>query len=179
VQLQAMMPMAVPGMVLGIGYILFFNQPENPLHFLYGTMTILVLSTIIHFYSSSHLTAVTALKQLDDEFESVSASLKVPFYKTFWRVTVPVCLPAVIDISRYYFVNAMTTISAVVFLYSPKTMLASISILHLDEAGNVGAAAAMATLIVATSAVVTLLSLVVEVWLLRRTQAWRRASAPA
>ena len=111
-------------------------------------MTILVLSTIIHFYSSSHLTAVTALKQLDNEFESVSASLKVPFYKTFWRVTVPVCLPSIIDISRYYFVNAMTTISAVVFLYSPKTMLAAISIVQLDEAGAIGSAAAMATLIV-------------------------------
>ena len=116
VRLLAMMPMAVPGLVLGIGYILFFNAPGNPLNVLYGTMTILVLSTVIHFYSSSHLTAVTALKQLDNEFESVSASLKVPFYKTFWRVTVPVCLPSIIDISRYYFVNAMTTISAVVFL---------------------------------------------------------------
>jgi iron(III) transport system permease protein len=173
IRLQAMMPMAVPGMVLGIGYILFFNHPANPLGFLYGTMTILVLSTIIHFYSSSHLTAVTALKQLDNEFESVSASLKVPFYKTFWRVTVPVCLPSIIDISRYYFVNAMTTISCVVFLYSPKTTLASISILHLDEAGNVGAAAAMATLIVATSAVVTVLFFVAEWWLVRRTQRWR------
>jgi iron(III) transport system permease protein len=173
IRLQAMMPMAVPGMVLGIGYILFFNHPANPLGFLYGTMTILVLSTIIHFYSSSHLTAVTALKQLDNEFESVSASLKVPFYKTFWRVTVPVCLPSIIDISRYYFVNAMTTISCVVFLYSPKTALASISILHLDEAGNVGAAAAMATLIVATSAVVTVLFFVAEWWLVRRTQRWR------
>jgi iron(III) transport system permease protein len=174
IRLQAMLPMAVPGMVLGIGYILFFNHPSNPLGALYGTMAILVLATIVHFYSSSHLAAVTALKQLDNEFESVSASLKVPFYKTFWRVTVPVCLPTVIDISRYYFVNAMTTISAVVFLYSPKTMLASISIVQLDEAGNVAAAAAMATLIVATSAAVTLLSLAVEVWLVRRTQAWRR-----
>ncbi|GAB4464320.1 MAG: putative 2-aminoethylphosphonate ABC transporter permease subunit [Burkholderiaceae bacterium] len=173
IQLQAMMPMAVPGMVLGIGYILFFNYPANPLGFLYGTMTILVLSTVVHFYSSSHLTAVTALKQLDNEFESVSASLKVPFYKTFWRVTVPVCLPSIIDISRYYFVNAMTTISCVVFLYSPKTTLASISILHLDEAGNVGSAAAMATLIVATSAVVTVLFFVAEWWLVRRTQRWR------
>jgi iron(III) transport system permease protein len=173
IRLQAMMPMAVPGLVLGIGYILFFNHPQNPLGFLYGTMTILVLSTIIHFYSSSHLTAVTALKQLDGEFESVSASLKVPFYKTLWRVTLPVCLPSLIDISRYYFVNAMTTISAVVFLYSPKTMLASISIVHLDEAGNVGSASAMATLIVATSAVVTLLSFAAEGWLMRRTQAWR------
>jgi len=176
VQLQAMMPMAVPGMVLGIGYILFFNHPDNPLHFLYGTMAILVLSTIIHFYSSSHLTAVTALKQLDNEFESVSASLKVPFYKTFWRVTVPVCLPSIIDISRYYFVNAMTTISAVVFLYSPKTMLASISIVQLDEAGAIGSAAAMATLIVVSSGVVSLLSFAAEGWLVRRTQRWRRAA---
>jgi len=174
IRLQAMMPMAVPGMVLGIGYILFFNHPSNPLNFLYGSMTILVAATVVHFYSSSHLTALTALKQLDNEFESVSASLKVPFYKTFWRVTVPVCLPTIIDISRYYFVNAMTTISAVVFLYSPKTTLASISIVQLDEAGNVGSAAAMATLIVATSAVVTVLSMLLEGRLLRRTQAWRR-----
>jgi len=89
---------------------------------------------------------------------------------------VPVCLPSLIDISRYYFVNAMTTISAVVFLYSPKTTLAAISILHLDEAGNVGAAAAMATLIVATSAAVTAVFFVAEWWLVVRTQAWRRTA---
>jgi iron(III) transport system permease protein len=173
IRFQAMLPMAVPGMVLGIGYILFFNAPANPLNFLYGTMAILVLSTLVHFYSSSHLTAVTALKQIDSEFESVSASLKVPFYKTFWRVTVPVCLPSILDIGRYYFVNAMTTISAVVFLYSPKTTLASISILQLDEAGAIGSAAAMATLIVLTSAVVTGVMFAAEWWLIRRTQAWR------
>jgi iron(III) transport system permease protein len=176
IRLQAMLPMAVPGLVLGIGYILFFNSPANPLTFLYGTMAILVACTIVHFYSSSHLTAVTALKQLDGEFESVSASLKVPFYKTFWRVTVPVCLPTVLDIGRYYFVNAMTTISAVVFLYSPKTMLASISILQLDERGAIGPAAAMATLIVGTSAIVTVATLAAESVLLRRTQRWRRTA---
>ncbi len=173
VQGQALLPMAVPGMVLGIGYILFFNAPGNPLGFLYGTLSILVLSTIVHFYSSSHLTAVTALKNLDGEFEAVSASLKVPFYKTFWRVTVPVCLPAVLDIARYYFVNAMTTISAVVFLYGPQTTLASVSILQLDEAGALGAAAAMASLIVFTSAIVTGAFFVIEWWLVRRTQRWR------
>jgi iron(III) transport system permease protein len=139
-------------------------------------MAILVISTLVHFYSSSHLTAVTALKQIDGEFESVSASLKVPFYKTFWRVTVPVCLPSILDIGRYYFVNAMTTISAVVFLYSPKTTLAAISILHLDEAGALGSAAAMATLIVLTSAVVTGILFTLEWWLIRRTQAWRNTA---
>jgi iron(III) transport system permease protein len=174
VQLLAMLPMAVPGLVLGLGYIFFFNMPSNPLHGLYHTMTLLTLCTIVHFYTTGHLTAVTALKSLDAEFEAVSASLKVPFYKTFWRVTVPICAPALVDIARYFFINALTTISAVVFLYSPETKVASIAILNLDEAGDIGAAAAMAVLIAVISAVASALFSMLG-WLLgRRTQAWRR-----
>ncbi len=173
IRLLAAIPMGVPGMVLGLGYIFFFNHPGNPLNVIYHTMTILVLSTVVHYYTSSHLTAVTALKALDAEFESVSASLKVPFYKTFYRVTVPVCLPAILDIGRYLFVNAMVTISAVVFLYAPDTQLAAVAILNLDEAGELGPAAAMATLIVAASTVVCLLYALVTRVLLTRTQAWR------
>ena len=75
----AMVPLAVPGMALGLAYIFFFNNPDNPFNFLYGTMGILVLVTVTHFYTVSHLTSVTALKQMDPEFESVSASLKTPF----------------------------------------------------------------------------------------------------
>jgi iron(III) transport system permease protein len=178
IRLLAAIPMGVPGMVLGLGYILFFNHPDNPLNVLYHTMTILVLSTVVHYYTSSHLTAVTALKALDNEFESVSASLKVPFYKTFFRVTVPVCLPAILDIGRYLFVNAMVTISAVVFLYAPQTQLAAVAILNLDEAGEIGPAAAMATLIVAASTIVCVLYALVTRVLLTRTQAWR-APSPA
>src|SRR6185295_6708496 len=173
IRLLAAIPMAVPGMVLGLGYIFFFNEPRNPFHFLYGTMAILVLSTIIHYYTSSHLTAVTALKSLDDEFEAVSASLKVPFYKTFARVTMPVCLPAILDIARYLFINAMVTLSAVIFLYSPDTKLASVAIVNLDEAGEIGPAAAMATLIVATSIVICLVYALLTRFLVTRTQAWR------
>ena len=122
-----MMPLAVPGMALGLAYIFFFNNPANPFNFLYGTMGILVLVTVTHFYTVSHLTAVTALKQMDPEFESVSASLKTPFYRTFLKITVPVCLPAILDVSMYLFLNAMTTVSAVVFLYSSDTTLASVA----------------------------------------------------
>ena len=176
VRLLAMVPMAVPGLVLGLGYIFFFNAAENPLHGLYGTLAILVICTIIHFYTTGHLTAVTALKQLDAEFEAVSASLKVPFFKTFWRVTLPICTPTLIDIARYFFINAMTTISAVVFLYSPETKVASIAILNLDEAGEAGASAACAVLITAGSTVVTLMFMALGAWVDRSTQAWRRTS---
>ena len=174
IRLLAAIPMGVPGMVLGLGYIFFFNHPDNPLNVFYHGMTILVLATIIHYYTSSHLTAVTALKALDNEFEAVSASLKVPFYKTFFRVTVPVCLPAILDIGRYLFVNAMVTISAVVFLYAPDTQLASVAILNLDDAGEIGPAAAMATLIVGASTTTCIVYAVVTRLLLTRTQAWRK-----
>jgi len=101
----------------------------------------------------------------------------VPFYKTFFRITVPVCLPAILDIGRYLFVNAMVTISAVVFLYAPDTQLASVTILNLDDAGEIGPAAAMATLIVAASSVMCVAYAVVTRFLLVRTQAWRKPAA--
>ncbi|WP_184774588.1 putative 2-aminoethylphosphonate ABC transporter permease subunit [Aminobacter carboxidus] len=172
-QFLAMLPMAVPGMVLGLAYIFFFNDPSNPLNAIYGTMTILVVCTITHFYTVGHLTALTALKQIDQEFEPVAASLKQPFYKLFARVTVPVCLPAILDISIYIFVNAMTTVSAVVFLYSKDTTLASVAVLNMDDAGDVAPAAAMAMMIFYTNAIARLIHLLLSRVLIKRTQAWR------
>ncbi len=174
VQFLAMLPLAVPGLVLGLGYIFFFNAPNNPLNFLYGTLGILVINSIAHFYTVVHLTAVTALKQIDAEFEAVSASLRVPFYRTLMRVTVPICLPAILDIAIYLFLNAMTTVSAVIFLYSTDTKLASVAVVNMDEAGFTAAAAAMATMIVLTSAGIKLLQLGLNYALARQTQAWRR-----
>ena len=171
--LMAVLSMAVPGLVLGLGYVLFFNHPANPLNGLYQTMAILIISMIVHYYTSSHLTAVTALKQIDNEFEAVSASLKVPFYKTFMRVTMPVCLPAILDIGRYFFVVSMASLSAAIFLYSPDTIVASVAIMHLDDAGDIGPAAALASLIVVTSIVVCIAYSLLTRVLLARTQAWR------
>ena len=116
-----MLPMAVPGLVLGLAYIFFFNDPANPLNVLYRTMTILVLNTVVHFYTVAHLTALTALRQMDPEFETVSASLKQPFYRTFCARDGARCACRPSSTSRIYlFVNAMTTVSGVVFLYGPE-----------------------------------------------------------
>jgi iron(III) transport system permease protein len=135
-QLLAILPLAVPGMVLGLAYIFFFNNPANPLTFLYQTMGILV-------------------------------------YKTFSRVTFPVCVPAILDISIYLFVNAMTTVSAVVFLWGPETHLASVAVLNMDDQGDIAPAAAMAMMIFYTSAGVRLLYAGLTRGLHRRTQTWR------
>lgn len=166
------LPLALPGLVLGLAYVLFFNSPQNPFNFIYATIGILILCNIIHFYTVCFLTGSTALKQIDPEFESVSASLSVPFYKTFWRVTVPLSVPAILEIGIYYFVNAMITVSALVFLYPPDLPLAAVAIVNMDDAGDIAAAAAMSTLVVFTSIGVKLLYHVLTSGLRRRTQAW-------
>jgi len=175
-QLFTLMPMSVPGLVLGLSYIFYFNAKDNPINFIYATMGILVINTIVHFYTVSHLTGVTALKQMDQEFESVSLSLKIPIYKMFWKVTLPVCLPTIFDISIYLFVNAMTTVSGVIFIYTYDTTLASVSAIHLDEQGDVAAAAAMAMLIVYVSVLVRITHVIITKGILRKTQAWRHDS---
>ena len=173
VQFLAMLPLTVPGLVLGLCYIFFFNHPTNPFGFLYGSMAILVMSTVTHFYTVSHLTAVTALKQMDRKFESVSASLNIPLRRSFFTVTVPVCIPAILDISIYLILNAMTTVSAVILLYSPTTKAASVAAIHMDELGEVASAAAMAMLIVYVCLAVRLLYPLATHGLVRRLQAWR------
>ncbi|MGA0531621.1 putative 2-aminoethylphosphonate ABC transporter permease subunit [Hansschlegelia sp. KR7-227] len=170
----AMLPMATPGLVLGLGYVFFFNASWNPLSVFYGTLTVLVINTIAHFYTVSHITALTSLKQLDGEFEAVSASLKAPFWRTFSRVTAPICMPAILDIAVYLFVNALTTVSAVIFLYGADTKLASIAIVHMDEAGAVASAAAMATVIMATAIAAKLVHLALNALVFGRLQSWRR-----
>ncbi|MEQ5834403.1 putative 2-aminoethylphosphonate ABC transporter permease subunit [Marinobacter sp. NFXS9] len=175
-QFFALLPLAVPGLVLGLAYIFFFNHPDNPLNGLYGTLLILILCTVTHFYAVSHLTAVTALKQLDKEFEAVGESLKASRWRVLFTVTLPLCLPAILDVALYLFVNAMTTVSAVVFLYGPHTQLASVAVMSMDEAGDIAPAAAMAVMIMLTCAGAKLLQGALRAWLDRATRAWRRGA---
>lgn len=170
----ASVPMAVPGLALGLGYILFFNAGWNPLHGLYGSLTLMSLCTVAHCFSVAHITQLAALRQLDREYELAAESLGVPFWKTLWRVHLPVCLPALLQVAGYFFVSAMTTVSAVVFIYSPETTLASLAVLAMDDAGDIAPAAAMATLIFISAGLGRALLGVLERLLVTRTQRWRR-----
>lgn len=167
-------PLAIPGLVLGLAYILFFNHPSNPLNLFYGGMAILALNSVVHFWTVGHLTATTALRQLDPEFEAASASLKVPVWSTFARVTVPICLPAGLEIAAYIFVNAMTTVSAVIFLYGADYKPAAVAAVQMEESGQTSAAAGMACVILAVALAVKTVQVVVSAILDRTTQAWRR-----
>jgi len=156
-KLFSILPLALPGMVIGVSYIIFFNNPNNPFNFVFGTIAILVMSNILSFFSVPFLTATGALKKLEREFESVSDSMSIPRWKLFARVTVPLSFPAVLETFMYYFVSSMVTISALVFLYTPQFRVASIAISHMHAEGVFAQAAAMSLLILFINILVRLL----------------------
>lgn len=170
----AMLPLAVPGLVLGLGFVFFFNNPANPLSGISNSYWLMITCCVAHYYTVPHLTALTALQQIDSEFEAASASLGVPFWTTFRRVTVPICLPAILDIATYFFVNAMTTVAAVIFLYEPLSMVASVAVVAMDDTGDTAAACAMAVMVLLTSALVKWLQSLLARLLGGKTQAWRQ-----
>jgi iron(III) transport system permease protein len=116
---------------------------------------------------------------MDAEFEHVGASMGVPFYRTFWRVTVPIALPSIVGISMYFFLSAMVTLSAAVFLVAPGTELAAVAVLLMDDAGDTAQAAGMSVLIVAVGLTARLLYWALLRGVQRRTQAWRAAGEGA
>lgn len=175
----SLVPLALPGMVIGISFIFFFNKSYftipflninimNPFNSIYKTIWIMVLANVIHFYSISFLTANTALKKLDKEFERVSLSMGIPWYKTFFNVTFPMCLESILEIFFYYFVNSMVTISALVFLYTSNLSLLSIAVINLDDTGEIAKASAMSIIILLTNVIIKIIYQVILNFLQKR-----------
>lgn len=175
----SLIPLALPGMVIGISFIFFFNKSYftipflnisiiNPFNSLYKTIWIMVLANVIHFYSISFLTANTALKKLDKEFERVSLSMGIPWYKTFSNVTFPMCLESILEIFFYYFVNSMVTISALVFLYTSSLNLLSIAVINLDDTGEIAKASAMSIVILLTNIIIKIIYQIILKFLQKR-----------
>ncbi|MEH1741386.1 putative 2-aminoethylphosphonate ABC transporter permease subunit [Fusobacterium varium] len=175
----SLVPLALPGMVIGISFIFFFNKSYftipflninimNPFNSIYKTIWIMVLANVIHFYSISFLTANTALKKLDKEFERVFLSMGIPWYKTFFNVTFPMCLESILEIFFYYFVNSMVTISALVFLYTSNLSLLSIAVINLDDTGEIAKASAMSIIILLTNVIIKIIYQIILNFLQKR-----------
>ena len=118
---------ALPGTVVGIAYIIAFNQ--RPL-LLTGTLTILVAAYIFRYHSAGIRAVIASLHQIDPSIEEASASLGAGSARTFFRVTVPLIIPAVLVGMRYLFIYSMTAISATVFLVSVRWTLLTTRILE-------------------------------------------------
>jgi len=145
----SILPAAVPGMVLGLGYVLIFNAPGNPLEILYGTVTILALCTVYHYHAQGYLVAATGLNQVGKVFDEAATSLGAGVVHTFRTVTLPIIAPAIASIGVFFFMRSMVTLSALVFIVTPATQVAAVSVLLLDDSGNQNQAAAYSVCIMA------------------------------
>jgi len=142
----ATVPLCIPGTVLGLAFALAFSGV--PLFATaIGAMALLTFNTLIHLYTVSHMTATNTLSSLDRRFETVGLSLGVTRTETLRRVVIPMSLNGIAEVFCYLFASALTTISAVVFLYTPKTMPAAVAAIQMIDSGFISEGAAMSTLI--------------------------------
>lgn len=176
VQILTLLPLAIPGLVLGIAYILFFNHPVNPLAMLYGSMTLLIISTLIHYYTVPHLSLTQSMQQIPQQLDQAAQTLTASRFKLLSKVYLPIMLPTLGDVWVYLFVNAMTTVSAAIFLYSPETSLAAVDILNMDDAGDTVSAVALSVVILLTSCLVKLLHWAMSQKYFKHSQRWRERS---
>ncbi len=141
----SVMPAAIPGLVMGLGYILAFNKPY---YFFYGTPWIVVINIVICNFTLGILSSISNMRNIDPSVEEASISLGGDTVRTFFQIIFPLSRVAFFQNFVYFFMRSMTTISAVIFLVSASVHLAAIEIIMLDNDGWTASANAMCTCII-------------------------------
>lgn len=138
----SMLPLAIPGIVLGLSFVISFRKVP-----IYGTIFILVVVNIVHFFSSPYLLAYNSLSKFNSNLEDVADSLGISRIKMLLGVYIPSTRATIIEMYSYYFVNAMITISAVSFLINFRTMPLSLLIPQLESQSFIEGTALVSLLI--------------------------------
>jgi iron(III) transport system permease protein len=154
-------PAAVPGMVLGLGYVLAFNKPDTPLSFLYGSLLLIALCNVYYYHAQGFLIASTSMKQISSSFDEASSTLGASLLRTMGKITLPLMWPTLVGIAVFFFMRSMVTLSAVIFLITPSTQVAAVSVLMLEDRGAVNQAAAFSVCIMAVVIIALLFARVI------------------
>jgi len=145
VEFVTMLCFAVPGTVAGVSYILAFN--DAPIY-ITGTAAIVVISMVMRNVPVGIRAGVAGLGQLDKSLDEASLSLRANSFKTIIHILIPLLRPAILSSLIYSFVRAMTTVSAIIFLVTPETRVATSYILNRVEDGEYGIAIAYGSLLI-------------------------------
>ena len=137
IEFSTMLCFAVPGTVAGVSYILAFN--DAPIY-LTGTAAIVVISMVMRNVPVGIRSGIAGLGQLDKSLDEASLSLRANSLKTITHILLPLLKPAILSTLIYSFVRAMTTVSAIIFLVTPETRVATSYILNRVEDGEYGIA---------------------------------------
>ncbi|WP_378956504.1 ABC transporter permease subunit [Pelosinus sp. sgz500959] len=118
----------VPGMVLGLSYLLLFNGSD-----LKGTFAIIIICNIVHFFTTPYLMAKNSLSKMNPAWEITGELMGDTWFKTIMRVIVPNSISTLVEMFGYYFINSMVTISAVIFLVTARTSVVTSKIKELQH----------------------------------------------
>lgn len=145
IEFSSLLAMAVPGTVLGLGYVLAFNKPPI---YLTGTMFVIVIAFIVRSLPVGVRSGVTSLNQIDPAIEEAACDLGASTRKVFTSITLPLISPAFFSGLVYTFVRSMTAVSAVIFLVTPKFQLITAQIMAQVDVGRFGPASAYSTILI-------------------------------
>ena len=145
INFASLLSIAVPGTVVGVGYILAFNTPPIVLT---GTATLLVVAFIVRSLPIGIRAGVSSLQQIDPAIEEAAADLGASSRQIFFLVTLPLIKTAFFSGLIYAFIRSMTSISAVIFLITAKYNLITIAVLDQVESAKFGVASAFSTILI-------------------------------
>lgn len=119
--------MAIPGIVLGLAYMMFFKGS-----IIYGTIGILIMVNLVHLFASPHLMAYNTLNKLNASLEAVGQALGIPRRRMVLDVFIPQASGTIVEMASYFFANRMVTINAVAFLANVSHMPLALLISDFD-----------------------------------------------
>lgn len=147
------LPYAVPGTLIGLGFVMSFNTPPLALT---GTSLIIIISFIIRRMPFAFRTGYSNLQQIDVSIEEASADLGAAWFTSFRKVVLPLLKPAFFSGFVFAFIRAMTELTDTIFLVSPRHRLMAVDIYQFIEYGRLGMAAAMSTVLMVIVIIVVL-----------------------
>lgn len=118
----------IPGMVLGIAFLLTFSGSS-----LQNTIAIIIFCNIIHFFSTPYLMMKSSLEKMNASWETTARLMGDSWLKTIVRVVTPNAMSTLLEVFSYYFVNAMVTVSAIIFITGARTMVITAKIKELQH----------------------------------------------
>ncbi len=150
VYLLAIIPVGVPGLVLGLSYVLSFNvKPVFP-GILYGSVLLIAFCNFYHYHSQGFLTMVTGIRNVPKQLEETVTTIGGGTWASLRDAIIPIMVPTLISVFFFLFMRGMVTLSAVIFLITPKLSVGAVSVMRLDQAGSSTQAAAFSVLIMLT-----------------------------
>lgn len=145
----AVIPVGVPGLVLGLSYVFVFNDPASPLSILYGTSLLIALCNLYHYHTQAYVSLASAVRKIPVQLEDAATLLGASLWRNILDIYLPMIRQVAFMIAVFIFMRSMVTLAAVIFLVTPDIQLASTMVMRLDDAGLTAQAAAFSTCIMA------------------------------